>query len=106
MPLFRKPSSQDLEDHFFGSGAFSFGWFDWSTNNTGEHFPVLVSEIDEDGKRTGTDKWITEEDFIEGIKKYAESLDERSFDDLIEDMDAGDVDNVIQLIMFGEIRYA
>lgn len=107
MPLIRKPTTQELEDHFFGSGAFIFGWFNWSTNTAEGHFPVTVSEVDESGyKTTGVIKTITEEMFVDGIKQYAEELADRSFDDLIEDMDAVDVDNVIQLIMFGEIRYS
>jgi hypothetical protein len=103
MPLFKKPSTQDLEDHFFGSGAFIYGWFDY--HDSGGHFPVIVVERDEDYDEISR-KTITEEMFVEGIKKYAELQPVRSFDDLIEDMDSADVDNVIQLIMFGEIRYA
>jgi len=115
MPLIRKPTTQELEDHFFGSGAFSFGWFELMLHDNvddplagnGAHFPVRVVEYDEtDGMQYETAKTITEDMFVEGIKKYAKSLPDRSFDDLIEDMDSVDVDNVIQLIMFDEIRYA
>ena len=106
MPLIRKPTTQELEDHFFGSGAFMWGWFDIDIANYGYgHFPTKVIEIDEDGDAL-SEKEITEEMFIDGIKQYAESLEDRTFDDLIEDMDAVDVDNVIQLIMFGKIRYS
>src|SRR6188474_3303020 len=97
MPLLRKPTTEELEDHFFGSGAFTWDWFD--TND--DHFPATVTEVYEETALT-----ITEDMFIEGIKQYAESLEDRTFDDLIEDMDAGDVDTVIQLIMFGEIKYS
>jgi hypothetical protein len=104
MPLFRKATTEELEDHFFGSGAFQYGWFDTSEE---QHFPVIVFEVDYEEKNPVlSQKTVTEEMFIEGIKKYAETLEDRSFDDLIEDMDANDVDIVIQLIMFGEIRYA
>ena len=101
MPLFRKPSTQDLEDHFFGSGAFSYGWIQLVDWNDG-HFPVTLY----DTAKEEAPVRVTEEVFIEGIKKYAETLSDRSFDDLIEDMDAVDVDNVFQLILFGEFRYA
>ena len=102
MPLIRKPTTQELEDHFFGSGAFMWGWFE---KDPRENFPVIVYEVDEYRER-GFFKLITENMFIDGIKQYAESLEDRTFDDLIEDMDAADVDNVLQLIMFGEIRYS
>lgn len=110
MPLFRTPTTQELEDHFFGSGAFQWGWFDIKRTGIDEdsdeyHFPVIVFTALEEGDDYVA-KEFTEEVFIEGIKKYAEGLSDRSFDDLIEDMDAVDVDNVIQLIMFGEIRYS
>lgn len=102
MPLIRKPTLQELEDHFFGSGAFQWGWFSYSHNG----FPTRVDEIDGDYNVLSS-KVITGDIFVEGIKKYAECcVADRTFDDLIEDMDAVDVDNVIQLIMFGEIRYS
>lgn len=104
MPLIRKPTTEELEDHFFGSGAFTFGWFTYQRIN-GDTFPVKLVEMDDDGEILSS-KIITEGVFVEGIKRYAESLEDHTFDDLIEDMDAADVDNVIQLIMFGEIRYA
>lgn len=109
MPLFRKPTTQELEDHFFGSGAFMYGWFGIhrEPNETPGKFPVRVyTALEEETSEDYVDRWITEDDFIKGIKAYAETLEDRSFDDLIEDMDAIDVDNVIQLIMFGEIKYA
>src|SRR5690349_14218790 len=86
MPLIRKPTTQELEDHFFGSGAFQYGWFD--IEQVGDvplgHFPVNVTEWDNYKFVRG--KTITEDMFVEGIKQYAESLPDRSFDDLIEDM--------------------
>jgi len=102
MPLLPEPTTEELEDHFFGSGAFSFGWFrlkplDWK-------FPATVLEM-EDGEVLALQIFTTEL-FIKGIKKYAESLPDRTYQDLLEDMDAGDVDNCIQLAMFGEIRYS
>lgn len=109
MPLFKRPSTQDLEDHFFGSGAFIYGWFGYtSTRVDGElgHFPATVYEYGENYEDILSQKEITEDMFIEGIKKYAEILPDRDFSDLIEDMDSADVDNVIQLIMFGKIQYA
>ena len=113
MPLFRVPDTQTLENHFFGSGAFQWDWFTYINptiriDDEGKlvnTFPVVVLELDED-RAIESRKLITEEMFVEGIKKFAAILPDRSFDDLIEDMDAVDVDNVIQLIMFGEIRYA
>ncbi len=107
MPLLRKPTTEELEDHFFGSGAFQFGWFEvgriFSTDKPGT-FPCKISVLDEDGSLIDQHR-ITESDFVNGIKAYAVSLPDRTFDDLIEDMDAGDVDAVLQLIIFGEIRY-
>lgn len=105
MPLIRKPSTEDLEDHFFGSGAFQYGWISYVAGPAGYNkFPVVL--YDTSGHPWEGGKAVDENTFIEGIKKYAESLEDRSFDDLIEDMDAADVDNVFQLILFGEIRYA
>jgi hypothetical protein len=106
MPLIRKPDTQTLEDHFFGSGAFTFGWFKYKSLGEIGHFPVWVMEIDDEGNETSEQHVISENAFIEGIKQFAQQLPDRTFDDLIEDMDAGDVDAVIQLIMFGEIRYS
>lgn len=105
MPLLRKPTTQELEDHFFGSGAFQWEWFALSGVN--QHFPARVAHI-EDGKIYPETSYhtITEDMFIEGIKKYSETLTDRTFDDLIEDMDAVDVNNVIQLTLFREIRYS
>ncbi len=106
MPLLREPTTQELEEHFFGAGAFGFGWF--QTYST--HFPAIVDEfldldgpIEEDGDVMS--HTVTEQDFVRGIKLYAEMLTDRTFDDLIEDMDAGDVDACIQLAIFGEIVY-
>lgn len=105
MPLLRVPTTEELEDHFFGSGAFSFGWFSIEKLDTGAyHFPVRVVAWEDD--RVVMSKIIAQNDFIEGIKKYASTLSDRSYDDLLDDMDASDVDNVIQLIMFNEIRYS
>src|SRR6185312_10781972 len=105
MPLIRKPTTQELEDHFFGSGAFMWGWFSVADNASWAHFPTIVVELNEDREEISR-KEITEDMFVEGIKQYAESLEDRTFDDLIEDMGARDVDAVIQLIMFGEIKYS
>ncbi len=104
MPLLRRPTTEDLEDHFFGSHAFQYGWFD--TRSTS--FPATVTHY-KNMDDIGDDKediLITESEFLAGIRDYSETLLDRSFDDLIEDMDSSDVDNVIQLILFGEIRYA
>jgi len=100
MPLFHEPTSQELNDHFFGSGAFTFGWF--LTDD--DELPALVFHLDEYGEVIDS-KLITEEDFIDGIKKLAEMDPDDSFDDLIEDMDAGEVDAAIQLAYFGDIIY-
>jgi hypothetical protein len=104
MPLIRKPTTEELEDHFFGSGAFQYGWFDTIGGNS---FPVVLIERDpETGEYIGEGKTIHTTDFTEGIKMYAESHPDKSFDDLIEGMDAYDVDCVFQFMMFGEIRYS
>jgi hypothetical protein len=103
MPLLPTPDTQTLEDHFFGSGAFSFGWFDTQS----QHFPAWVRHYEDEFSISPTQtKVITQEAFIEAIKKYAETQSYRTFQDLIEDMDAVDVDACIQLIFFDEIRYS
>lgn len=105
MPLLRKPTTEELTDHFFGSGAFYFGWLDYikyDENQPVNTFPVIVYETNDSGSHGVT---IREEDFIEGIKWYAGSLESRTFDDLIEDMDADDVDTIVQYLLFGEVRY-
>lgn len=106
MPLFRKPTTQELEDHAFGSGAFSYSWisYDRVNSKTQEwgHFPIILYEVGDTEKT----RYVDEKIFIEGIKIFAKSLPDRSFDDLIEDMDAGDVDCVFQIILFGEQKYA
>lgn len=105
MPLLPTPDISELEDMFFGSGAFGFSWFDTDS----VHFPATVNYYETDWDTGGTlvpaeTKLITADDFVEGIKKYAELLPDRSYCDLIEDMDSADVDAVIQIIFWGEIR--
>ena len=112
MPEYHEPSTEELEDHFFGSGAFSYGWFGINSDKTnyydGYHFPAFVDHFDLDynPRKLIETKEITKDQFIDGIKKYATYHASKTFQDLIEDMDANDVDNVIQLIYFDEIRYA
>lgn len=101
MPLLRTPTTQELEDHFFGSGAFGFGWF--STDYS--HFPAEIEEYNENEDRT-VYHTVTEEDFLQAIKDYAEANPNRTYDELIEDMDAVDVDSCIQLAIFGELIYS
>lgn len=102
MPLLPTPSIEELEDHFFGSGAFSFGWFDTPS----KHFPAMVIEYNDEDNAPINSFIVTADDFVEAIKKYAELQEKRTYQDLIEDMDAVDVDNCIQLAVFGEIRYS
>lgn len=93
-------STEVLEDHFFGSGAFSFGWL-YATSN---HFPVRVVEIDPYLREAGVTKVITKEMFVQGIRDYA-NITERDFESLLEDMDAVDVDTIIQTLVFGAVVY-
>ena len=107
MPLLPTPDIQDLEDYFFGSGAFMYGWFHINEDtpydeDAGYHFPATI-EYWEDDEVIET-KVINAAEFIDGIKAYAEILSDRTFQDLIEDMDAADVDAIIQLIFWNEIR--
>ncbi len=107
MPLLPTPDIQDLEDHFFGSGAFMYGWFHINEatpydEDAGYHFPATI-EYWEDADIIET-KIIGANDFNEGIKKLAEILPDRSYSDLIDDLDAADVDAIIQLIFWNEIR--
>lgn len=111
MPLLPTPDTETLEDHFFGSGAFQYGWFaidDDTPFYDGYHFPAVIAYYEDAtvlaSRGPIETRTITEEDFINGIKKYAEQHPTRDFADLIEDMDAADVDCVIQLIFWGEIR--
>jgi len=108
MPLLPEPTTQELEDHFFGAGGLDFGWFmvQWISDDGLPHFPAKVSELDYDGVPIYPPHMFDEVEFIRGIKKLAEILPDRTYQDLLEDMDAVDVDNAIQLAMFGEIRYA
>jgi hypothetical protein len=102
MPLLPTPSIEDLEDHFFGSGAFTFGWFDTDS----VHFPATVNHYEPDSNYYNVieSKLITADMFNEGIKAFAGILPDRTYQDLIEDMDAVDVDAIIQLIFWNEIR--
>lgn len=113
MPLLPKPSTELLEDHLFGSGAFQFGWFGIDDKNTpfdkdGYHFPAVIFYFEDAtvlAPRGPIEiRTITEEDFINGIKVYAEQHPTRDYADLLEDLDASDVDSIVQLIFWGEIR--
>lgn len=108
MPLHHNPTIEELEDHFFGAGNWEA--FDWFQTNQHQHFPAIVNYIEEgelhnqDVMLVKDQRIITVEDFIIGIEKYAALLPDRSYDDLLEDMDAADVDAIIQLIFWDEIR--
>ncbi len=110
MPLLPTPDIQDLEDHFFGSGAFMYGWFsiDETTpydEDLGYHFPAIIHYYEHMDSVISATRVITADDFNEGIKLLAQQdFTSRTYQDLIEDMDAADVDAIIQLLFWNEIR--
>lgn len=114
MPVFKDPEIQELEDHLFGSGAFSYGWFDISEktpwddrNNDGYksyHFPAVIEYFEEEEGVVVEERVITPEIFIQGIKDYAAIHPTKTYQDFCEDSDASDVDCFIQMIFWGEIR--
>lgn len=107
MPLLPEAAMETLEDHFFGAG--NWGLYEWFETRS-QHFPAIVNYIEEREVRNqdvmviADQKVITVADFLIGIEKYAALIPDRSYDDLLEDMDAADVDAIIQLIFWDEVR--
>lgn len=115
MPVFKDPDIQDLEDILFGSGAFSYGWFEINEETPydkdyGYHFPAVIDYLEEKdspgplGMQVVEKKEITPEIFIQGIKDYAAIHPTKTYQDFVDDSDAADVDCFIQMCFWGEVR--
>ncbi len=111
-------TSEDTYTHFLGSGALDYSWWgvdEWHGDEKSDWFVRLI-ERDDDSEPVGL-FLLTHKKLMDAVRTiarrpvpYAEGETRRQCRAFLKDVDDADfdaatADNVIQVALFGEVRY-